>query len=596
MIGNQSMRIIRLLSVFILMIIGYSLILGRSGYITSISFFQFVQQFVRPGISNIGESIVGLFLFLFAILLLIRDGQLKKSSCTINIFPDGKNPILFEIGSMLIVVTFSGFCYLISQKMYLWFFPYIWLLIIICMGLLIRDYEHSTLKISQFFDKQDLVSIIFLVFASLFIVSFRINNIPDTILGDEAAFFSTAYNIVKGQVKETIFDSGVYTFPIISSYYQSLFLSLFGFTIFAWRLSTVVISVLSLIPVYLFVKIWLGRRMAFLTVIFQLFLPYFLAFSRLGYDNVYPVFFVSLVMLSLHLALKLGNRLNWYLVGVCCGLSFYTYSAGQVSMVIVPLYIFYLFIAKRLNLKATVKVGLLLLLGFGLVYFPYLIRNMAVNPIAVSHKWAESIFLNRWNIEVYYPDLLPQKNLHGWKVGGITLFYEGELVVRLLLRGLIRTSLIFFHPKIIDAHYIVGSLTGNFWFFYLLGWMIVLRGLLIKDDRFVLLTIWFFACFFFLSALNVIGARWTHMTPIMPVIAIMSALGIRELAKMFYKNIIINKFWVVSVVFFGMVTIYVNLYSYFIQAPRVYKADFGAFYPLTSMRQFGASVNGADDK
>lgn len=589
----------RFISIFslLLVVIGEWLIWRPPGWISQLPLFRSIDQFIRPEISNLGETILGFFFSVLAITLLVTTSTKsdrihhKAQLNTTNISPS----ILRKVAILLL--PYTVFLWALDKGEYTWFFPIVWMTIPMLIGLCLVRSERNT-KHHLFIGNRADVAIALSIFSIvLLVISYRLAEFPGIVMGDEPAFFVRAKIISEGNEKGTIFDSGVYTFPLLGSFYQGVFLFLGGSTVYAWRFSSVIASAITFFPLYLLIRSWFGKRASVLTSLLLMTLPYFLAFSRLGYTNIHAVPIVTTIIMLLYGASLTGRLSRWYFAGALSGLGFYSYSAAQVGVLIALFYAITLVAIGEYSLKSAGRIILCLILGFLLVYTPYLVRTTSVSPGMLSHKWAESIFFNTWNKDVYFADIAATKTqIFGWKVDRFDLFFEPELWVRILLRGITRTAFVFLHPDIVNEHFIVGPLVGGIptSILFLFGWATVLRGFLAREKHMILLVIWFLSCFLFLSAFNTIGARWTHMIPVIPVLAIVMALGAKQLYVTILNIMPTSSFgtngksllWLVISVFV-VIGIFNNASRYFLLAEKRYHVDFMAFQPLSTMSQFG---------
>jgi 4-amino-4-deoxy-L-arabinose transferase-like glycosyltransferase len=156
---------------------------------------------------------------------------------------------------------------------------------------------------------------------------------------DEASFFIVAKRIAEGRA--TLFPlspHGVFGFqPVASSYYQALFMKLFGMDIVGWRLSSAAALALSLPLLYLAVReVWSVRAGFFAAALLGT-AQLAVGFAHYGYNNA-QVFLVITGALAAMVCCTRGGRLGgYYLAGLIAGLGFMTYYAALIA---VPLVIF----------------------------------------------------------------------------------------------------------------------------------------------------------------------------------------------------------------------------------------------------------------
>ncbi|MHC1784751.1 MAG: ArnT family glycosyltransferase [Anaerolineaceae bacterium] len=165
--------------------------------------------------------------------------------------------------------------------------PILWLLVLALAGFAIASREKQIRGgiPAWTITRTDVILLILLVAGGLLVSSFRLTTHPNMLMGDEGNFFDTARSIAVGEYLPSFFDMGVYSYPVASSYWQGLIMNWFGVSLWSWRFSSVLIAVLTIIPLYLLGLEMFGRRTAVLASICFLAAPYFLAFARLGYNN-----------------------------------------------------------------------------------------------------------------------------------------------------------------------------------------------------------------------------------------------------------------------------------------------------------------------
>ncbi|HEU5100585.1 MAG TPA: hypothetical protein VFU22_16260, partial [Roseiflexaceae bacterium] len=130
--------------------------------------------------------------------------------------------------------------------------------------------------------------------------------------------------------------------------------------------------------------------------------------------------------------------------------------------------------------------------------------------------------------EHYYPPAELYRDHPPLQIDDGTFFYRPDLYVELLIRGAIRSVLVFHHDGFLTDHFIVAPLAGPAGVpFYSLGLLCVLVG--IRQPRFLLLTIWFFGGITLLSVVDAFPPRQAHMVPLLPALSIITALGLSEL-------------------------------------------------------------------
>ncbi|MBI4515127.1 MAG: glycosyltransferase family 39 protein [Deltaproteobacteria bacterium] len=196
----------------------------------------------------------------------------------------------------------------------------------------IADRDRGT-RIASPFSGREVGMLLLLVAVDLILIAHDLSDWRWSGTPDEADFFGVAKSIALGQSQRPLLsEAGVFeVHPVLSSYYQSLFLRLFGANIFAWRLSSAAALAGSLPFVYLLGRELWTRRSGWLAAL--LFAPAQLAvgFAHYGYNNVhvYPVVTGALALLAW--GHRRRSTLAYFLAGGVAGLGFYTFYAARLS-------------------------------------------------------------------------------------------------------------------------------------------------------------------------------------------------------------------------------------------------------------------------
>ncbi len=416
----------------------------------------------------------------------------------------------------------------------------------------------------------DLLWMIGLFILSLLAGTYRLQGLPDMLIGDEGSFWTAARDIATGDFNPPVFANGVYTFPVLSSIGQAWGLKLFGINLWGWRFSSVLAGSLTIFPLYLLGRDAFNRKVAIASSVALIFCPYFLAFARLGYNNIQSLFITALALYWLYLGIQRSSVFYLYLAGCAAGFGFYTYFAARMALVIAILFILLLWIGRKLKFRQAVLALALLAVGVGLVIGPYLVYGTQYDAQGMSFKMFESVFFNTFNGLQFYSQEELTAVAPIFKLGGNELFYNPEIYLVLLARGLARTLLIFQKPWLISEHFIASPLAGTIGVvFYLLGLGALFKR--IREPRGLLLAVWFLVTIFALSVLNTVPPRHTHMVSILPALALMTGAGVHVLAGA--VSAVHANLTKLRTVFIGILTAIVALggiYDYFILMPSRY--------------------------
>lgn len=387
-------------------------------------------------------------------------------------------------------------------------------------------------NLSPQWTRADLLWMLGLFLAGLLIGTYRLQGLPDQLMGDEGSFWTIARDIAVGNFSPSIFTSGVYTFPVFSSVIQAWFMQLFGVNLWGWRMGSAVMGLLTVPPLYLLAREAFDRRIAVASSLVMIASPYFIDFSRLGYNNIQALVFVTLALYWLYLGVQRRSAFYLLLAGGVSGLGFYTYFAARFALIISVAFIVLLWLMRRINFRSLVFFLAVLILGGALIASPYLVHGYATDPHGMTYKTWESVFFNTFNgLQFYTPQELFAV-APPFTINDNELFYNPQLYLVLIVRGILRTLVVFQKAGIISEHYVAFPLAGTVGaVFYFLGLGITIWRF--KQSRNQLVLLWFLANVLGLSALNTVPPRQTHMVMIIPALALITGIGVNALAAGF---------------------------------------------------------------
>jgi 4-amino-4-deoxy-L-arabinose transferase-like glycosyltransferase len=418
--------------------------------------------------------------------------------------------------------------------------------------------------------RRDLLWMLGLFLLSLLVGTYHLQGLPDMLMGDEGSFWTAARDIANGQFKPPVFANGVYTFPVLSSIGQAAALKLFGLDLWGWRFGSVLSGALTVFPLYLLAREAFDRKTAIASCFALAFSPYFLAFARLGYNNIQALFITTLALHWLYRGIRRYSIFYLFLAGCAAGFGFYTYFAARMALVIALLFVGALWIFRKLNFRQATLAGLLLLLSAGLVAGPYFAYGRIHDAQGLGFKTFESVFFNTFNGRLFYSDAELSAVAPFFEINGNELFYNPQIYLVLIARGILRTLLVFQKPWLISEHFIAFPLAGTVGvIFYLIGAGATLKRL--KEPRGLLLALWFLVVIFGLSILNTVPPRHTHMVNIIPLLALLIGLGANVLANACIATLPALGRW--RRIVLGVLIVIFSLggiYDYFVLMPRRY--------------------------
>jgi 4-amino-4-deoxy-L-arabinose transferase-like glycosyltransferase len=473
----------------------------------------------------------------------------------------------------------------------------VWLLVLGLAGALVYVIgRRANTSLSPSLAWLDLALIGLLLILGLGIGTWQLEQVPNLFIGDEGTFWDTAKSIAAWDYRPSIFDLGVYTYPVLGSFYQALILKLFGLSVWSWRFASVLAGVAAVVPTYLLTREMFNRSMALIAGAVMVVTPYFIAFERLGYNNSQALLPLTLAMYFLYAGLRRSSTFYLYLGGVAAGFGFYTYTAGRLAIILAALFFAYLLVARwaqkqLVSSRWLVMLGIVFVAGWALTTLPHLTFANAVNPDAARLKTVEGLFPN----DIYANDFFRGEDLFRdyppIQIGPFTLFYRADLIARLLVRGFLRTFLAFQYDRFVNDHFVAGPLAGYAGaIFYFLGLAVALANF--RKKNFALLGIWFVSGLVLLGVISTFPPRQAHLVAVIPALAILIAVGIFTLIEFVAARLPDWRYPITGLVAATCLAIIAvaGVDNYFNAVPKKYKPNFEnvmnfALIELTTPRQ-----------
>jgi 4-amino-4-deoxy-L-arabinose transferase-like glycosyltransferase len=455
-----------------------------------------------------------------------------------------------------------------------------------------RQDRQTAVDLSLQLDKIDGFWLLGLLLLGLIIGTAFLDDIPARLIGDEGSFWEASRAIASGEHRPSFFDLGVYTFPMASTYGQAAVLWLTGQTIWSWRFASVLAGLLAILPLYGLAKDWFGRGTAVLAAFVLITSPYFLAFARVGYNNSQALLPVTLTVYFCSLAIQRGSRFYFWLAGMAAGLGFYTYTAGRLGLVLLLLTMLLLLARRQVTVRSLLRFGLLLGGGWLVMVWPYWLYSVNGPPDIAPYKLWESLFFNVFYGRSLFTDVELFRYADPIQIGHQTLFFQPFVYGKLLLRGLVRSLLVFNGPFFGgEEHFIETGLAGG-----LLPGICLAFGLAwsVREWRrwpFAWLLLWFSSAVLLLSVTNTVPPRATHMVVVIPALALFIAAAMWAGVKTFavslgswFKGIHVRR-WQWGLLALGVIGLAWGAYRhYFWPLAQKYPANFEQVVAWTAVR------------
>jgi 4-amino-4-deoxy-L-arabinose transferase-like glycosyltransferase len=203
----------------------------------------------------------------------------------------------------------------------------VWLLMIASVAFLLYMIDKARGKglTLPSFSRMEVVYLTVLSLAVLIYLAIDCTNWHWIGIPDETCSIGITKNVAENGLNRSIFseESGFYAEPMLLVAYRAIFVKIFGYSIFAVRISSVLLSVISIPFLYYFGReLWNKRIAAIASVIFA-FTPLLLNYSHYAYGMtvVYPGVCIPLAVFVW--AIKTKSLLGYYMAGCLSGVFFY---------------------------------------------------------------------------------------------------------------------------------------------------------------------------------------------------------------------------------------------------------------------------------
>jgi len=207
-----------------------------------------------------------------------------------------------------------------------------------CIAMLMADKARQT-RIGNPLSGWEGTVILLLMVADTWLVAHDLTHWGWAGIPDESNFFQVAKSIATNHSQRFLLsEHGVFEYhPVLSSFYQSVFMKVLGVNVFAWRLSSVFALAVSLPFLYVLMRELWSRAAGWAAVVFFGSTQLAVGFAHLGYNNVqvYPVVLGALALFAW--AKRRGSVLGYYLAGCVAGLGFYTFQPAMLAPLLVVL-------------------------------------------------------------------------------------------------------------------------------------------------------------------------------------------------------------------------------------------------------------------
>lgn len=203
------------------------------------------------------------------------------------------------------------------------------------------------------------ISLFFLIFIFIFLITYKVNEIPIPYHVDEASIVYDASCLIKYHL-----DRHLYSFPVLFKsfggagqnalyiYLTAVFFKLFGISVLTLRLPAILLSLVSAAFFVLLVKKNYGNFASLISMFFFCILPFSIMHSRWGLESylLFPMLIVSITVFF-H-AVRTKKNIYFFLSGISFGITLYSYGiAYMIVPILLGITVIYLFWINQMNWK-----------------------------------------------------------------------------------------------------------------------------------------------------------------------------------------------------------------------------------------------------
>jgi 4-amino-4-deoxy-L-arabinose transferase-like glycosyltransferase len=220
-------------------------------------------------------------------------------------------------------------------------------------------------------NRTEIIGVALIGLAAFALRFYQLLDNPYPVHKDEGNLGLESLKILWGQIAN-FFNPGWATNPVWISIPYSASIAIFGNTIFAIRILSVLMGTLSILILYFLARDMFDRWTAVIAAGVLIALPVHLHFSRLGVTNIaVPLWACAVILLTLR-AIKRDKVQDYLWAGLACGSTFYTYSGARLAFALGFFVLFIRAISKRGYLRSHILHLAVFSLSAGIVVAPIL--------------------------------------------------------------------------------------------------------------------------------------------------------------------------------------------------------------------------------
>lgn len=240
-------------------------------------------------------------------------------------------------------------------------------------------------------NRLDLVLIACLFLLALMLRLYKADVITPGMYGDEVTIAIAGEQILSSREFVPFVDVN-YGHPTPLLYLEGMATNLFGRTLTAVRLPSILFGVMSVVLFYVFLRLFFKRSVAFAVSLVLVFSYPHVAVSRLAYEITASLFFQILAVIFLYLAYKTNNVRYYVGTGLALGAGLYTYVGFRTFAIGLLLVSFIILMKKKDIIRNKIGYFLLIIVTLFISAVPLLSYSISHSDSVLARAKSLSVF------------------------------------------------------------------------------------------------------------------------------------------------------------------------------------------------------------
>ena len=217
--------------------------------------------------------------------------------------------------------------------------------------------------------RKTLLTCLGLIVLAYLVRGFKPGDYPLGFYGNEASAGIMGQDILAGKFNNP-FTMGWASFPGLYFFIPAGSIAIFGSTLAALRIPSIIAGSLAVGATYLTVHAMYGKRVGLLTALLLIGFPIHINFSRIGLSNVWDGMFYIAVIGAAWYAWERENQNAFLLAGIGLGISQYFYVTSHTLLILIPAWLVLVSLRDRERFKRLLPGIVLMVLAALVVVLP----------------------------------------------------------------------------------------------------------------------------------------------------------------------------------------------------------------------------------